>query len=122
MFLLSLKLLLDEDSQAKGLLNLLREAGHDVVTVNEVGLTSKPDSVVLDYAREQGRVLLSRNCDDFNNLHNADPNHPGILVIYQNSDRSKNMNYKTIVKCIANLETSGSSPVNQFIALNPWNY
>ena len=119
---MSLKLLLDEDSQAKGLLNLLREAGHNVVTVNEVGLTSKPDSVVLDYARQQGRILLSRNCDDFNNLHNADPNHPGILVIYQNSDRSKNMNYKTIVRCITNLETSGCSLVSQFIALNSWNY
>lgn len=119
---MSLKLLLDEDSQAKHLLNLLRQANHDVVTVNEVGLTGKSDSVVLDYARQEGRVLLSRNCDDFQNLHNTNPNHPGILVIYQNSDPSKNMNYRTVVRCIANLETSGCSLANQFIALNGWNY
>ncbi|WP_334907623.1 DUF5615 family PIN-like protein [Nostoc sp.] len=48
---MSLKLLIDEDSQAKRLVNLLQNAGHDVITVNEAGLMSKPDSVVLDYAR-----------------------------------------------------------------------
>jgi hypothetical protein len=36
--LLSLKLLLDEDSQAKYLVNLLRGVGHDVFTVYETGL------------------------------------------------------------------------------------
>lgn len=119
---MSLRLLLDEDSQAKRLVNLLKEAGHDVITVNEAGLMSKPDSVVLDYARQEGRVLLTRNCDDFQNIHQLNSVHSGILAVYEYPDSSKNMSYQKIVKAIANLETAGFSLENQFIALNQWNY
>lgn len=62
---MSLRLLLDEDSQAKYLVNLLRAAGHDVVTVKEAGLGSRLDTVILDYASQELRVLLTRNCEDF---------------------------------------------------------
>ena len=42
---MSLKLFIDEDSLAKPLVKTLRKAGHDVVTVNEVGLGSQSDLV-----------------------------------------------------------------------------
>ena len=119
---MSLKLLVDEDSQAKRLVQLLRDAGHDVLTVNEAGLMTRPDSQVLDYAKREGRLLLTRNCDDFQNLHQANPNHPGILAVYQHPDSSKCLSYSTVVKCIANLEQSSCSLANQFIPLNAWNY
>lgn len=90
---MSLRLLIDEDSQAKHLVNLLQSAGHDVITVNQAGLMSKPDSVVLDYAKQEERVLLTRNCDDFQALHRANANHPGILAVYQHPDPSKSMSY-----------------------------
>ncbi|MGI2904382.1 DUF5615 family PIN-like protein [Tolypothrix sp. VBCCA 56010] len=101
---------------------MLRSAGHDVITVNEADLMSKPDSVVLEYARLEERVLLTRNCDDFQTLHKANPNHPGILAVYQHSDPSKSMSYLSIVKSIANIEASDYSLANQFIPLNQWNY
>ncbi len=119
---MSLRLLIDEDSQAKHLVNLLQSAGHDVITVNQAGLMSKPDSVVLDYAKQEERVLLTRNCDDFQTLHGANANHPGILAVYQHSDSSKSMSYLSIVKSIANLEASDYSLAHQFIPLNQWNY
>jgi predicted nuclease of predicted toxin-antitoxin system len=119
---LSLQLLLDEDSQATYLVNLLRAAKHDVLTVNEAGLSSRPDATVLDYARQKGRVLLTRNCDDFEELHQASSVHPGILSVYQDLDPSKNMSYQAIVKAIANLEAAGYEVKNQFIVLNQWNY
>ena len=56
---MSLKLLLDEDSQAKYLVNLLRDSAHDVITANDADLGGLPDSVVLDYARQQKRVMLT---------------------------------------------------------------
>ncbi|MBD2501485.1 DUF5615 family PIN-like protein [Anabaena azotica FACHB-119] len=115
-------MLLDEDSQAKYLVNLLQAAGHDVVTVNAVGLMNRPDSVVLDYARQNQRVLLTRNCDDFHELHQANPIHSGILAVYQNSDAAKNMSYQIIVKAIANLETAEYILNNRFVILNQWNY
>jgi hypothetical protein len=39
-------LLLDEDSQAKYLVDLLYGVGRDVVTVNEIGLGGLPDSSI----------------------------------------------------------------------------
>jgi predicted nuclease of predicted toxin-antitoxin system len=68
---LSLKLLRDEDSQAQPLVNLLRNANHDVLTVNEAGLMSQPDNIVLDYAIQNNRVLLTRNCIFHNLIESA---------------------------------------------------
>jgi predicted nuclease of predicted toxin-antitoxin system len=119
---LSLKLIVDEDAQDKLLVKLLRNAGHDVITVNEAGLMSSSDPIVLDYARTNERLLLTYNCDDFEELHEAQPLHPGIFVVYRNNNSSKNMSFKDIVKAIANLEASEIPLVNQFIALNHWNY
>lgn len=119
---MSLRLLLDEDSQAKLLVDLLRNANHDVMTVNEANLMGKPDSVVLDYARKNLRLLLTRNCNDFLILHKLNNQHPGILAVYQNFDFTKNMSYQDIVKSITNLEASAVSFENDFICLNQWQY
>ena len=119
---MSLRLLLDEDSQAKYLVNLLQIAGHDVLTVNEADLMSRADSIVLDYARQQERVLLTRNCADFQELHEANSEHPGILAVFQNPDLAKNMSYQSIVQAIANLEAVGYILENQFVILNQWSY
>ena len=115
-------MLLDEDSQAKYLVNLLQAAGHDVATVNTWDLMNHPDSVVLDAARENERVLLTRNCDDFQQLHQANPEHSGILAVYQDSEASKNMSYQAIVKAIDNLERAEYDLNNQFVVLNQWSY
>lgn len=119
---MSLRLLLDEDSQAKYLINLLHVAGHDVVTVKEVNLGGRPDSVILNHARQELRVLLTRNCEDFQALHLASSVHPGILAIYQEPGFSRNMSYQTIVKAISNLEVANYKLDNQFVILNQWNY
>lgn len=119
---MSIKLLLDEDSQAKYLINLLRSANRDLITVAEAGLGSCSDATVLDYARQQKRVLLTRNCDDFEMLNRLNPVHSGIIAVYQNPDSSKNMSYQSIVNAIANLETAGYVLENQFVILNQWNY
>ncbi|MBC1196963.1 DUF5615 family PIN-like protein [Microcystis aeruginosa BLCCF158] len=119
---MSLKLLIDEDAQDKVLVKLLRQAGHEVITVNEAGLMSQPDFIVLDYARNADRILLTLNCRDFQSLHAADSHHPGILAIYQEANPSKKMSFKAIVNAIANLETAKVPLANQFISLNHWNY
>ena len=119
---MSLRLLIDEDTQAKLLVILLKRAGHDVVTVNDVDLMGKSDPLVLDFAREQHRVLLTQNCDDYEALHDINPNHPGILAVYNDDNPSKNMSFKAIVRACANLEAAMMPLTNQFIALNHWNY
>ena len=95
---------------------------HDVISVNEANLSGCPDPVVLDYARQNNRILLTRNCDDFEELHQINPVHAGILAVYQNSELSKNMSYQMIGKAITNLEVSGYILEDQFVILNQWNY
>lgn len=119
---MSLKLLVDEDSQAKLLVKLLQFAGHDVLTINEANLSGMPDDVVLDQARLEGRLLVTQNCDDFEALHLDNPNHSGILAVYRDPIFSKNMSFKDIIKAISNLEASGIPLDNQFIPLNHWSY
>lgn len=119
---MSVKILLDEDSQANYLVNLLELQGYDVMTVKVAGLSGKPDIAVLNYARQEERVLLTRNCEDFLILHQSNPVHPGILAVYQDPDSSKNMSYQAIGKAIANLESANYGLKNSFIILNQWNY
>ena len=122
MFLLSLKLLIDEDSQANLLIRLLRNAGHDLVTISEAFLEGIDDEEVLRYACQNDRVVLTHNCKDFERLHKINNNHPGIIAIHRENNSSKNMSYKAIVKAIANLEAASIPLANQFISLNHWNY
>lgn len=119
---MSLFLLLDEDSQSKYLANLLKRSGHDVLTVNEAGITGFSDAMVFDYCRQSNRILLTRNCDDFQVLHQVNPIHPGIIAIYQDADPDKNMTYQAIAHAINNLESVGFNLANQFVILNQWQF
>lgn len=119
---MSLCLLVDEDTQARLLVEMLRADGHDVLTVGEASLTAKPDRTVLNFARAERRVLLTRNCSDFFILHEADPAHPGILAVYQDAVPRKGMAYAAIVSAIANLESTGLLLQEQFIVLNEYNW
>ena len=63
----------------------------NVKTINELNFMGKVDPLVVDYAKQENRVLLTRNCKDFENLHPENPNHPGILAIYSDSNPSKDL-------------------------------
>lgn len=119
---MSLRLLVDEDTQARRLVEMLQAEGYDVLTINEAGMTSVSDTVVMEIARTQQRVLLTRNCDDFLALHETNSDHSGILAIYQDADPTKSMSYTAIVKAIANLERTGLSLKGLFIVLNQYNW
>jgi predicted nuclease of predicted toxin-antitoxin system len=57
-----MKLLLDNNVSER-LIGLLAPAGWDVVHVRALGLHAAKDSVVLDIARSQSRVLVSADTD-----------------------------------------------------------
>jgi predicted nuclease of predicted toxin-antitoxin system len=100
--LMNFSLLLDEDFQAKYLINLLKASNYDILTVSEAGLESVDDKEVLEFSVQQKRALLTRNCNDFLKLHQLNSNHFGILAVYQDSDPLKNMSYQGIVQAIGN--------------------
>lgn len=123
---MSLRLLLDEDAQARRLVALLEADGHDVQTASDANLRHVRDREVLAFAVQEMRVLLTRNCDDFRALHAQSAEHPGIFALYLYNDPSRDMNYAQIVQAIRNIETvaegTGWSIAGQFVALNQFNY
>jgi len=60
----------------------LRRLGHDVMTIQETGKAGQamPDEVVLAFAREAGRALLTLNRKHFVRLHKTGVQHAGIIV------------------------------------------
>src|SRR5437868_10175371 len=100
------------------LVQLLRAAGHRVVTPLEAGTSGEPDEVHLQFAASQGLVLLSKNPGDFAQLHEASSEHSGILVIYQDNDPDRDMTYADIVRAIGNLERAGITLAKSFQVLN----
>jgi predicted nuclease of predicted toxin-antitoxin system len=61
---------------------LLREMGHDVLTVQEAGKGNLaiPDEDVLAFAIENNRTVVTLNRDDFTRLHRLDSQHCGTIV------------------------------------------
>ena len=62
---MNLKLLIDEDSQGKILVDLLGKAGYDVLTVNKAGLRTASDQAIFNYAISHKRAVLTQNSIDF---------------------------------------------------------
>jgi hypothetical protein len=115
-----LKLLLDEDSEARVLAQRLTQAGHDVLTVGDLEQRGAPDEVVLQLAQTTNRVLLTRNCADFKRLHQSAPGHTGIVAVYQERDPRKDMSYKEITQALGVVEQAGAMVSGVFVCLNEW--
>lgn len=60
----------------------LRQLGHDVLTVQEVGQADRavPDEAVLTFSTKEKRILLTFNRKHFIKLHHEQPDHTGIIV------------------------------------------
>jgi predicted nuclease of predicted toxin-antitoxin system len=119
-----MKLYLDDNS-CKGLLAiLLRKAGHTVVVPSDVGHAGASDARHLLHAIQTAFVMLTRDYDDFLELHDvvkaALGQHPGILAVRSDNDTSRDMKDRDIVRAIGNLERAGVPVANEFIVLNHW--
>lgn len=60
----------------------LRGLGHDVLTAQEAGRANRrvPDADVLADAAAMGRIMVTRNRDDFRRLHEAGQFHCGLVL------------------------------------------
>jgi hypothetical protein len=60
----------------------LRSLGHDVLTTLDAGNAGQaiPDDLVLKFATDEGRALLTLNRKHFIRLHALSPAHRGIIV------------------------------------------
>jgi hypothetical protein len=74
----------DEDFPGP-VVELLRDLGHDVVTVQEAGRLGGSDAQVLADATAEGRAVLTHNRRHFKRLHALHP-HAGIIACTRDKD------------------------------------
>jgi predicted nuclease of predicted toxin-antitoxin system len=75
----------------KRVVELLRDLGHDVLTVQEAGKANLkiPDEEVLAFAVSEERAVLTLNREDFFRLHRFQPEHFGIIACTDDRDRER---------------------------------
>jgi predicted nuclease of predicted toxin-antitoxin system len=119
-----MRLYLDDDTADVLLARLLRTAGHDVQVPSDVGMAGRFDPVHLTYCIQDDRVCLTKNYEDFENLHNlivaAQGHHPGILIIRQDNDPNRDLKPAGVVRAIRNLEAANVPVADCCQVLNHW--
>jgi len=55
-------------------------------------------------------------------IHNHKPDHPGILVVYQDNDPARDTSYREIIQAIANLESTDVTIAGGFWPLNVYRW
>ena len=119
-----MNLYIDDDSAKGALVARLKREGHQVVVPTDVFLSGAADPRHLLHAVENDMVLLTRNHDDFQDLHRlvqaTGGLHTGILAIRSDNDPTRDMKDSDIARAIRNLEQSGVPTANEFHILNQW--
>jgi predicted nuclease of predicted toxin-antitoxin system len=119
-----MRLLLDENMSHRRLASRLRAERHDPILATDVGLLSATDPRVLIWAIAQALPVLTRDSEDFEDLHDllvvAGGHHPGILVIRFDSDPRHNLTDRAIATALHKLESSGVPIPDRIHVLNQW--
>lgn len=119
-----MNLYLDDDSAKGALVARLKKAGHQIVLPADARLVGAADARHLLYAVLHSSVLLTRNHDDFEDLHEliqaTQGRHTGILAIRFDNDPTRDMKDAEIARAIRNLERSGAPVANELHILNHW--
>jgi Domain of unknown function (DUF5615) len=89
----------------------LRQLGHDVVTAQEDGQASAPDTVVLGRAHSLMRSVLTHNRRHYERLHRQRAAHSGII------SATRDANYQALAGRI-DVALAGMSPGNWLVRVN----
>jgi hypothetical protein len=115
---------LDDCADANDLILWLQRAGHIVHSPRSDGTRGVDDPIHLAHAAKHGYTLITKNPDDFRLLHHdwqqRGQAHHGILLIYEENIRGKDMEPADIVRSIGKLLASGVPIVNELHVLNHW--
>jgi hypothetical protein len=119
-----MNLYLDDDVVKGALVTRLRKMGHHVVTPAGVSLDGVWDPRHFLHAVQNRLVLVSKNHDDFKELHQliqaANGGHSGIAIDRGDNDPSRDMKDADVARAISNLEKAGVPIANEFHILNHW--
>jgi hypothetical protein len=119
-----MQIYLDDCADDDDLVSFLSQAGHTVYTPRSEGTLGTSDDRHLEHAAARGLTLLTQNPADFRELHDGwraqGRGHSGILLIYQDNIRGKDMGLADLVRAIDNLVGSGLPVANEIHVLNQW--
>jgi hypothetical protein len=95
-----------------------------VVEPADAALSGAWDPRHLLHAVQHDLLLLTKNHDDYRDLHQlvqaTSGLHSGILVVRSDNDPNRDMKDGDIVRALQNLEQSGVPLANEFHILNHW--
>src|SRR5207253_2867030 len=98
---------MDDNLAEDQLIKLLVKGGHATIRPAEVGMTGKSDANHLEYAIRQTLIVLTRDRDDFEDLHKlvlaSGGSHPGILVVRYEKDSTKDMKPRHVAAAVTKL-------------------
>ena len=119
-----MRFLIDENLSSPVLASRLRDQGHDPVLGRDVGLLSVADAKVLNYSIAQVLRVLTRDAEDFEDLHDlvmaAAGHHAGILIVRFDNDPRHNLTDRGISTALSKLESSGVPIADRIHVLNRW--
>ena len=119
-----MKILIDENMSSRRLAARLQAAGHKVVLATDVGLLTVSDARVMAWGGGQGLPVLTRDHEDFADLHDlvvaVGGHHPGILVVRFDNDPHHNLTERALATALRNLESSGAAVADRIHVLNHW--
>ena len=119
-----MRMLLDENMSDPRLAARLRAQGHDPILAPDVGLLSVSDPRVLVFSIAESVPVLTRDSDDFEDLHDlviaAAGHHAGILIVRFDNDPRHNLTDRGIGTAITKLEASEVGIRDRIHVLNQW--
>jgi hypothetical protein len=119
-----MRFLIDENLCDRSLESRLRAQGHDPILAIDVGLQSVADPRVLVWAIGQSLPVLTRDFEDFEDLHilvmAAGGHHPGMLIVRFDADPRHNLTDRAIGNAISKLESAGVPIPDHIHVLNQW--
>lgn len=113
-----MKIYLDENLFSLRVVQALSKAGFKVVTPAGSHLEGAPDESHFQYIQKENIPILTKDAADFLSLHQQNPKHGGIIVIYEEQDVTKNMSVNDIVAALKNLTKREKEFKNHFFVLN----
>jgi len=81
------RLVLDENLSPQ-LAGTLRDAGHDAVHVNDVGLRMSKDTAIMEWAKDKGRTVVTQDSDFADHLRRDQSSGPSVIHLSQRGDRA----------------------------------
>jgi hypothetical protein len=115
---------LDDCADDDDLAAFLRQGGHSVYTPRSERTVGAHDPDHLHHAAIHDYVLITKNPRDFCALHeewrSLGRSHGGILLVYRDNNKAKDMSPSDIAHAIDHLLGSGLPIANEIHILNHW--